>query len=341
MQIEPPCPVQHGDFVVVRLFAYLHDIEAVVEGLAQQFLQAHATVRPLPDIAPRKLGKRVLFSACRTIDVDPASGFQAAPDALEKPAVFGHVFDHAVGHDGVKGLPGPVGEKILQQDRRLQMAPSNNVLDVIVGILEQREPGNLDAARAEVGEGAAPARADVQQAHTRPQVQRPKRALQLALCGLLQGLIIALNEAMRVKPVAGIEKMEIEVIAERVMPFYDPPVGAARRGKKKVGQKTQPGGEAPLVGELLAHLQDRQHVAFEVEIALHVGFSQRKLVDRTPQQPPSAYRDLETGSAFAERYDLSVRQLDLTWNVEILKKLFQPVLRSRTPNPQVQSGFRP
>src|SRR5262249_34957517 len=106
-------------------------------------------------------------------------------------------------------------------------------------------------------------------------------AFQLALCRLLQRFIIALKETMRVKPVAGIEKVKVEIVAERIVALDDLLVGAADRCQKAVDQKARRRRNAQAVGELPAHLQDREHVPFQVEIAIQIGLAQGKLAMRT------------------------------------------------------------
>src|SRR5581483_8518668 len=339
MEIKPPRPIEHGEFVVVRFFLDLNNVETVVEAFLDYILQAHATMGALPDVTSRELGERVFFLARRSIKVDQSTWLQAFPCPLKEPSIFRHVLNHTIGHNGIKRFSWLVGKKIFQNDGGIQFFALDQFLYVVERVLEQRHACDPHAARTEVFKRSTPSCADIQQAHARTQFQRLKSFFQLALGCLLQKFIVVIEQTVRVEPRIGIKKVKVEIIAKRVVAIDDFFVRARDGSKKQVAKKMQPRNQAHPLGKLLAHVKNGQHIAVKIKIAVDVSLAQGQFINGMTQQLIAMHGDAKTRNAFTGGNNPPIGQFDFTRDIQFLKEPLKPAWRSRRRGHGMQCCF--
>ena len=113
----------------------------------------------------------------------------------------------------------------------------------------------MNAARGAILEYPSPTGSDVQQPHAWSKIQRPEHCFQLVLGSLLQGFTVGFKNAMRVKPVFGVDKREVEIIAERVMLGYRFLIDVSAGPQEQVGRKANRGPKPEAAGQVRSRIQ--------------------------------------------------------------------------------------
>ena len=113
----------------------------------------------------------------------------------------------------------------------------------------------MDAARGTILEHPSPTGSDVQQPHAGSEIQRPEHCFQFVLGGLLQGFTVGFKNAMRVKPISGVNKREVEIIAERVMLGYRFLIDVSVGPQEQVCSKANRGPKPEAVAQVRSRIQ--------------------------------------------------------------------------------------
>lgn len=216
-RIKTPRPLRNRIFIVARFSFHLHDLEPVEQELAHHVLHCHKRVRPLPDIPARERANGVLGQCCGAVEVDAAAGLEDVIDGARETAVFREVFDDAEGDGVVVWLVGFMGEEVLQVDGAREILFLDETLDVACAVWGEGERCDVYTTRTAVLRDAAPAAADVEDAHARLQAEAVPHYVEFIAGCLFDCFVSVFEEAVRVEAELLVDEGVVQVVAAVVV----------------------------------------------------------------------------------------------------------------------------
>ena len=174
--------------------------------------------------------------------------------------------------NGVVRLGRVVFEEIFKEDLAVrQPLFGDEVLVQPVRVLGNGQGRAVDAARTGVAGNCAPARANVEQAVTRLQVQGLGHSGKFVLGGLFQRLVIVVEEAVRVEMVLAIDEGQVEIVAEVIVVRDGSAVeaDAVAPEELEIGPQQEAGADIAL--GVLTQIYEGEHIALDFDLALDVS----------------------------------------------------------------------
>ncbi len=225
------------------------------------------------------------------VQVDPAARLEQLAQAPENPGVVGEILDDPHHGDAVEPLAGAEGEEVLVEHLGVELAVLDELAGVAELVLGQRDAGHPQAAVRAVVREAAPAAADLQHVIALLDPQRIQGEAVLLGRAHLQGLVAGVVEAGGVGPVVAVQGVELDVL--RVVVLGDPGRVELEPPQEERLQAAPGLDPEVVVRQQAAEPHGPDDVAFDLEVAAHVGFGDGELVEAAQGPGPAVVADMQ------------------------------------------------